>query len=265
MALSKDELGKLLKKLRDQYDKYALKYNAIWFNVDAFEERFKMAQDNRMNLEGFILAEISNFEKIKEKYNKKKKNKTFSDKVDKIIEDNYAKITKYPKKKFHKNASIEITYFYGAMFEFSEYYFGILWHLIKDNKIKSIIDQYEFSLQTLAVPQRGSEPKRIQDHMLVLSRQDVTELEIEKSRNNYLKESAFVLHDIIDFCDNLITTKNPEWETPLRFNDLFVEENKKKNMIDIFSQCTGYGAILKVKEFASGIIENFRLGAFREK
>ena len=144
MALSKNELEKLIKKIREQYNVYALKYNAVWFNIDAFEERFKMALDNRMNIEGFVLAEISNFEEIKKKYDKKKKSKTFSDKVDKIIEDNYSKINEYPKKNFHENASIEITYFYGAMFEFSEQYFGILWHLVKDNKLKLSIDRFEF-------------------------------------------------------------------------------------------------------------------------
>jgi len=45
---------------------------------------------------------------------------------------------------------------------------------------------------------------------------------------------------------------------------LFVEEKKKKRIIEIFSGLTGYGAIMKVQEYVSGIIQDFRLGAFQK-
>lgn len=72
MSLSTEEIDKLIVKLRKRYDEYSKKHSATWFNRNLFEERLRMAKENRMNLEGFILAEISNFEKVRERFEKKR-------------------------------------------------------------------------------------------------------------------------------------------------------------------------------------------------
>ncbi len=70
-----------------------------------------MALRNRMNLEGFILAEITAFEKLKDLYDRKSTEKSFSETVNNIIEENTARIRKYPRVDFHPRSGFEIGHF----------------------------------------------------------------------------------------------------------------------------------------------------------
>ena len=265
MAMSQEEIGKLVEKLRIKYLEYSEKYNPRWFDPAQFEERFQMAKKNRMNLEGFILAEISNFEKVRERYEKKKEQKSISEKIDRIIESNNARIAVYPETRFHPRAGFEISHLYGAMTELAMHYFAIIWNLVKEQELKGRLAPLEDQLHFLAMPRGAQESKRIEDHCAVLARRDTAEIDIERDKNEYLKESAFLLHDIVDVCDEMIQQRDPAWEVPLRLDKLFVEEKRKKRILQVFSGMTGYGAILQVREYASGIIDNFRLGAFRRR
>lgn len=266
MALNRDEVNELVKKIRDRYKEYSEKHSPKWFDINAFDERLSAAIKSRMNMEGFILAEISNFEKLKDRYDKKKKAKenSFSKEVDKILEENTARIKKYPQIFFHPGCGMEISYLYGALSFFSTEIFPIMRIIISDSRLKNSVNSLEDRLLFLA-EQRGSiHPKRIADHILMLNRNGVRDIEVEKDSNDYLKESAFLLHDIIDFCDGIIDSGRDEWNYPVTFEKLFIEEERKRRVVDFFRDLTGYGAVFKVKEFAVDIIADFRLGAFKK-
>lgn len=265
MPLSRQEVDILIEKLRGKYRDCAKKYSPKWFNADSFEERLRMSLNNRMNLEGFIFAEIAAFEKLKEKYEKKKSAGTFSQKVDRIIEENTARIRKYPAISFHPRAGIEIVHFYGAISEFTLHALPVLRLIADDNGIKNRLNDLESALDSLATPRGSRPPKRIEDHSLLLSRRGAGELEIERDKNEYLKESAFVLHDIVTLCDELMERRDGQWEQPLRFDRLYCEGERKKRVVKRFSGHTGYGAILEIRDLAAGVIEDFRLQAFRRK
>lgn len=266
MSLSKTEIDKLIKKLREKYSDYSRKHNSTWFNLDSFDQRLSMAITKRMNLEGFILAEIANFEKLKEKYESRKKEKenSFTKEVDRIIEENFAKIKKYPPVLFHPSCGLEIAHFYGAMTGFADCSFPVLRMLMKDNGHKNFLFNLEQKADYLVSVSGKGYSRRIDDHILVLNRPGVKEIEVERDRNNYLKECAFFLHDIIDFCDGLIDSSHEEWASPVTFNRLFIEERKKRQIIDSFKGLTGFGVFLKVRESAAAIIDDFRLSAFRQ-
>jgi hypothetical protein len=264
MPMTDGEIKQLIEKLKQRYSEYSKK-NPTWFNADSFDERLLMAVKNRMNMEAFILAEIANFEKIKEKYDKKKSEKSFAEQVDRIIDEITARIKKYPEIKFHPKAGLEISHFYGAMSEFEQYYFAVLFVLINDKSLKERLIAFEDSLNILAAPRGKLPAKRIEDHLLKIRRRGAPEIEIEQDKNEYLKESAFLLHEIADFCDGLIEARNAEWENPLRLNKLFIEEKRKKRISTLFAGLTGYGAIMKVRDYATCIIEDFRLAAFKKQ
>jgi hypothetical protein len=251
-------------KLRTRYEECAARYNRKWFDSGPFEERFQMALRNRMNLEGFILAEITAFEKLKDLYDRKSTEKSFSETVNNIIEENTARIRKYPRVDFHPRSGCEIGHFYGAMSEFVMYYFPVLWLLNPDEDIRKIMFRFENDLHFLAMPQGKKPSRRIEDHALLLARPNVRELEIERDTSEYLKDSALLLHEIIDFCEGLLQTRRSEWESPLSFTKLFVEDSRRKRIVDLFSGSTGYGALVSVSGRARDIIADFRLKAFRK-
>jgi hypothetical protein len=267
MALSEQELQLLLKKLRDRYAEYSKKFNRVWFNLEAFDDRYKTALNSRMNLEGFILAEIANFEKIKEKYDKKKREKSFTSLVDEVMEEHSARIKKYPGIYFHPRADFEMIHFYGALSDFARHVLPALRLVVFESFHKNTLNGFEDRLTVLAVHQGKRHARRIQDHVLVLTRPPTAswQLEMERDKSAYMRESAFTIHEIIDFCDELLQARSPEWETPLRFDRLYVESENRKGIIDTFSSLTGYGAIIKVRDTAAAIIDDFRLSAFKKR
>ncbi|MBN2402222.1 MAG: hypothetical protein JXN64_07460 [Spirochaetes bacterium] len=269
MGLSDKEIDLLINKVREKYKESFIEYKSRLFNVEAFEDRLQTALRRRMNLEGFILAEIANFEQIKQRIDEERHPKNagesaFSKQVNKIFEDNTAKIKKYNEIQFHPLADIEMTHLYGALSEFIQYYFSILWTILTDYQQKDKLHALDDRFSDFALSKSRRHPKRIEDHISVIARKNAKEIEIEKDKNEYLKESAFLLHEVIDFMDDLISIREREWENPLKYDKLYVENSVKKKMMSIFSGTTPYGAILKVRERAEEILKDFRLESFRK-
>jgi hypothetical protein len=264
MAMTENEISALIGKLRERYADYAEKYSPRWFDLEAFEGRYAVALKKRMNLEGFILAEIANFEKVRESYTKKRSKNSFSDKVNSIIAENLERIKKFPPINFHSSSDVEIRHAYGAMNSIDTLYLPAMRLINIEKSVKDILMQYEEQCRYLAEKRGQGYSKRIESHINVLMRRDVTEIEIEKDRNDYLKECAFLLHEIIDLCDRAIGLRDPEWENPLRFDKLFISDDCKKNILARFSGSTGYGVILGLKEYCGDIVESFRLTVFRK-
>jgi hypothetical protein len=265
MPLSSSEISALTEKLRIRYSEAAKKFSPKWFDLTAFENRLDMARRKKMDLEAFILAEIANFEKTRDRYDKKKKEKgAFTRKVDDIIEENLARIRKYPAIDFHPSAGPEIKHLYGALAELSQGYIPVFWLILDTPYAKNSVSQIEYALQQSAVPRGAKLPPAIEDHVLLINRRGVTELEIEKARSNYLKESAFLLYGIMDFCDAFLTGRtSPILETPVRFDKAHFNPASKKLVVFLFSDCTGYGALMKIKGRCEEILTDFRLTAFR--
>jgi hypothetical protein len=269
MGLSDKEIDLLINKVRERYKESFMEYKSRLFNVEAFEDRLQTALRKRMNLEGFILAEIANFEQLKQKIEedrnpKKQEESAFSKQVNRIFEENTAKIKKYKGIQFHPLADIEIMHLYGALSEFIQYYFSILWIILNDYQYKEKVHTLDHRFSEFAVSRNKRHPKRIEDHITVLSRKDAKEIEIERDKNNFLKESAFLLHEVIDFMDDLIEIRDREWDNPLMFDKLNIDKEAKKKMRLLFSGTTPYGAILKIKEHAEEILKDFRLESFRK-
>ena len=265
MPLSAEEQNSLVDKLRLRYDEYAKKFSPKWFDRTAFETRLDMAKRSRMDGEAFILAEIANFEKVKDLYDKKKKDRvTFTQKVDTIIEENLARVKKYPAIDFHPRAGIEMKHLYGALSDLAQGYIPVLWLIFTDYHKKNLITELEHTLQTFALPRGNRPPSAIEDHILILNRAGVSDIEIEKARNSYLKESAFLLYDIITFCDSFLNEKkNADLENPVRFDKAFFAPDIKKRVIDLFSSSTGYGALVLIRTYCEEVLSDFRLTAFK--
>lgn len=265
MPLSSSEIIMLTEKLRTRYADAAKAYSPKWFDLGSFEDRLSTARRRKMDMEGFILAEITNFEKIRDRYDKKKKEKgAFTKKVDSIIEENLARIRKYPPIDFHPEAGPEMKHLYGALAELAQGYIPVLWLILDTPHAKNTVSGIETELSRCAVPRGSKLPPAIDDHLLLLNRRGVTELEIEKGRSVYLRESAFLLYGIITFCDSFLTGHpNPSLETPVRFDKAHINPASKKLMISIFSSCTGYGALIMIKSRCEEILADFRLTAFR--
>ena len=138
-----------------------------------------------------------------------------------------------------------------------------MWNILRTSELRSQLPLFEQAFQLVALPRAARPAPFIEDHVMLLSRAAVTELDIEKDKNRYLKECAFLLHDIVAFCDRIVETRDEKFAQLLTFDKLFLEGTKKRELIARFDGYTSYGAILKVRESAASIIDDFRLGAFK--
>jgi len=264
MALSNNEISAMLSKLRNKYTEYSDKYNSKYFDIYQFEQRYRHSLNNNMNKEAFILSEIAHFEKMREMFETKKTQVSVSDKFDKIIEENLSRIIKYPKITIHSNADIEITHLYGALNFIYEKIFPVMWIIIKESSKKNMLSNLDNSLAEFAAYTDGRLAKRVEDYLMTISRRDISEIDKEKSKNLYLKEAAFQLHLLSEFCEKLINNPEQNFELPLNFSGSNISEAHRKLFLKEFSNSTGFGAIMKVKESADIIIDDFRLNAFKK-
>ena len=263
--MEKQEIDKLVSKIRVKYREYAKKYGKSWFNADTFEERYHLAIRNRMDLKAFLLGEITFLEKLREKYESETNVKPFLNVVSNFIEENTARIQKYPKKVFHPDAGYELCYFYGAMSEFTAVYYPVMRLITLEDEFRTRSIRLEDELIFLAASRGKKESKRIQDHMLLLSRAGVRDLDIEKDMADYLKNCAFLLHDVIRFCDQLVALHKRSLENQLRFGKLFIEDSAKKAIVDVYNGRTGYSGLLILSGRANDIIDDFRLKVFKRQ
>lgn len=265
--MDRKEADLFISKIRQKYKDYSKKYGSSIFNINPFEERFQLAIKRGMDMETFILAEIDFLKKLKEKYDEKtnvgSSNREFSKKVDNIIDENNAKIEKYPEIRFHGKAGFEITHFFGAINEFAECYFSALRLMYIDPEYKKKYDELENRLAFFAVSMGTSYPKRIEDHILLISRTGVNQAQIDRDATDYLKNSAFLLHDIMNFCDTMLM-HNPDFlQSPLHFSKILINGKVYDRVGEIFKGMTGSQAVNKIKEQAAAIIDDFRLRAFK--
>ncbi len=263
MKLSSSETDTLIQKLREKYDEYAAKYSKKWFDRSPFEDRFKFALVKRMDLNAFILAEIAAFEQLREKYEKAKNRSSFSEKIDRIIDAQLENIKKYKPLKFHENADFETPHMAGALAEFASAYFPVLWIVVPQGPMRDVLLALDRSLDAVGALSGSRLPQKLEDYALFLSRKGTSELENEKAKNAYLKETAFFLHDCADFCDEVICERLPEFDLPIQFSKTHISQQQKQLLIALFSDKTGYGALIGVRDRALEIIEDFRLRAFK--
>lgn len=265
MKLSKKETENLLSKLRGRYDDYARNYSEQYFNREEFERRYLYAQQNRMDLSAFLLAEVSNFEKLKESFDTKQNKHSFSEQVDRVIEEQLERLKSYPKREFHPRAGIEESHMYGALVLLAEHYFPVVRIISTDLSLRNHISRIEERISQFVLPSAKKLAPRTEDHALILSRRGVTELEIEKSKNNYLKEAAFLLNDVIEFCESLMESKVDGLDMPIQFSRSHESGKRKKILSQNFSSLTGYGAVMKIRDYCAQVISDFRLSAFRAR
>ncbi len=146
MPLSNVEIKNLIDKLRTKFDEYAFTYSPKYFDRGAFESRLKFAETKKMNLEAFILAEITNFEKIKSDYEKKQGQGEVSRKIDNLIEAQMKAVAKYPSVRLHHHCGVELPHFVGGVNVLLEEYLPVLWLVLSDNSFQVLLEFYSSHL-----------------------------------------------------------------------------------------------------------------------
>lgn len=230
------DIDEAIQKLKNKYREYLEEYGTKIFNLQSFEERYRNALANKIDLNTFLLAEIEVFKELKKKVEKpdteeiKDTSPTYSELADKIIEDNMDKIKGYRFIDFHPDAEEETKHLLGAITEFYYEVWGKINEMIRTLGLKGTDDvrlKLENDFTFFAIPVRGSYSRAVEDYVLALSRKNP--VDNEKAAINFMRFGGILLNNCLRVVnDGLSTLENiPESGDKLKVLNRYKDILKK--------------------------------------
>ena len=219
------DLDEGIQKLKNQYREYSESYGAKIFNLQSFEERYRNALDNKIDLYTFLLAEIDVFNELKKKVEKTDTEEagdnlpSYSELADKIIENNMDRIKGYRLIDFHPDAEEEAKHLLGAITEFYYEVWGKINEMIRTLGLKGTDDvrlKLENDFTFFAIPVRGSYSRAVEDYVLTLSRKNPADN--EKAAVNFMRFGGILLNNCLRVVNDGLSALEamPEAESKLK-------------------------------------------------
>lgn len=277
MKLSSNEINLTLTKIRNKYLSIVKNFNKSRALVEAFETRYMNALRSKMNLSVFLMAEI---EAVEEIYNKEalkhelelqkfhqqpkeEKNDSF---VDKVMENNRQKILKYSRLTVSKDTSEEIERLMGAMRDLTINYWPAIDSIYRDNLFsadKRVFGEiYQKLLENYDI--KGIVP--IAKHYIdALNIKPMNSKKINVEYNYLMKETAFLLHDILDNLNAAMRENKIPNENKILELSLITIDSENSWFYEYFKNLTHRQSVEKVYNFVKGIIDDFRIHNFKRK
>ena len=243
------DIDEAIQKLKNQYREYSEEYGVKIFNLQSFEERYRNALANKIDLYTFLLAEIEVFKELEKKVEKpgaeeaKDALPTYSQLADKIIEENMDKIKGYRLIDFHPDAEEETKYLLGAITEFYYEVWGKINEMIRILGMKGSDDvrlKLENDFTFFAIPVRGSYSRAVEDYVLTLSRKSPADN--EKAAINFMRFGGILLNNCLRMVNDGLSTLETMPEADNKLKDLNRYKDILKKIIEDFrlSEIRGY-------------------------
>ncbi|EPG73482.1 hypothetical protein LEP1GSC058_2896 [Leptospira fainei serovar Hurstbridge str. BUT 6] len=194
MALTDEELKKIVEKIRSEYREGAQQSPKL-FDNKGFEDRYIQTLKHRGNLEKFLKDEVGFLEKVKEKHRElvERRNASKGDTINRILDEQEEKLSKYPRIDFHPLARTEMRYFYGAMTNFAETEYPVLIHIFRGTPEFSSFQDSLAMIERIGVSRRGMPSLRIAEHIKALLDANGNQSSMERDSQNILKEVSIAL------------------------------------------------------------------------
>jgi hypothetical protein len=203
--LSQKEIEAALARIRQKYDDHIITYMTDMAEKTAFEERYAMALNARVDLTRFIQEEIIHVQELEKKASvavdraeRRKKAPRVSKKsfADKIMEELEQRIDPYPSLDFNEHASLEVRKLYGALGVLQDKY----WHSLGDFLRKAHSFELSYNLENRLFRMTASRPDEIpaelERYQFLLSQKGRYATELFREAQESIKRASFFLHDL---------------------------------------------------------------------
>ncbi|RHX91813.1 hypothetical protein [Leptospira stimsonii] len=253
--LQSAEIKAVLEKLRAEYSENSKK-NPKAFDLKAFESRLMMILQQKGNLTQFLKEEIQFLETLKAKHKEleDKKQAAKGDTINKILEEQEARLKKYQRIDFHPLAKPEIRYFYGAILSFADSELPALTYIFKGTPEFSIFKDAMTIIERMGVSRRGLPSNRINEHVKALLDANGNQSAMEKDGQNILKETCLALKGIITSIQDCME-KNRISETL----SIKIDEKEFPKAAESYQNLVFGIALEKIIVRAETIIRDFRM------
>jgi len=254
MALPKltpNEISRAVEKIRRRYDEYIYKYFKPRTIKNAFEDRYIEAIKASTDISNFLMAEISAVEELIRREEERVGSghpeepapESVTERVERMVEENLARMRKYPEVPFHPVASEELRRLLGAMCRLEEKHWEVLTTCLRNTAYyRSSLTMLNLEGKLRHLAARGSDgvPSGLSRYMYHANRFPRNYLAIDREEKEYILESAFLLHDLGEILER-VDANYPQ-----------LEEGSRSGLREI-------------QAFIQGIIRDFRLKEFKRK
>ncbi|XDD50567.1 hypothetical protein AB3N59_01800 [Leptospira sp. WS92.C1] len=253
--LQSSEINAVLEKLRTEYSENSKK-NPKAFDLKAFESRLMMILQQKGNLTQFLKEEIQFLETLKAKHKEleDKKQAAKGDTINKIIEEQEARLKKYQRIDFHPLAKPEIRYFYGAILSFAETELPALIYVFKGTPEYSIFKDTITIIERMGISRRGMPSIRINEHVKALLDANGNQSAMEKDGQNILKEVCIALKGIITSVKECVDKKRVSETLSIK-----IDEKEFPKAVESYQNLVFGIALEKIIVRAEAIIRDFRM------
>ena len=223
--LNKGEIQRVVDKIRKKYEEYTIRFLKSPKLKYAFEKRYSDNLKKGLDIGNFLSAEISVIEELIKKEMRKLKysssqaagqnivQKDKKDFADKILEEHEARIAKYNKIDFHKDAKNEVCRLLGALSELYNTYLPLMQDVAKKTAHRNLritdIMEMESRLRVMGSLDSDNISSRLSRYYALLNRFPRDYKTIDHEEKSFILDSAFLLHDFL----NILSIPESEEET----------------------------------------------------
>jgi hypothetical protein len=254
MALPKltpNEISRAVEKIRRRYDEYIYKYFKPRTIKNAFEDRYIEAIKASTDISNFLMAEISAVEELIRREEERVGSgqaeepapESVTERVERIVEENLARMRKYPEVPFNPVASEELRRLLGAMCRLEEKHWEVLTTCLRNTAYyRSSLTMLNLEGKLRHLAARGSDgvPSGLSRYLYHANRFPRNYLAIDREEKQYILESAFFLHELNEILER-VAAHYPQ--------------------LDAGSKA----GLKEIQELIQGILRDFRLKEFKRK
>jgi hypothetical protein len=205
--LSAEQISEVISKIRSRYDTYRKLFYKSARIKEAFEERYRSALKNGVDVSNFLLAELSAVdEMIRKEEEKALQEKPFKDKPkeepkteDKVTPILAKQIQTYKEIRLHKDAKEEISRLLGAVSELYEIHIPALNSMVRNSTAAGTLrelTEIENQLRTFCQAGKEKVPPKLLRYLTHLSRFPRDYKALEWEEKEYTRQSTLLLHDL---------------------------------------------------------------------
>lgn len=247
--LTPGEISRVVAKIRRRYEEYITRFFKPRSLRLAFEERYMQALRRRVDISSFLMAEIGAIEELIRREEERlsgqappaEPRESFSEKVDRVIEEQRERVRSYPEVHFHADASEEVRHLLGALSRLEREYWQPLMQILQDTPYaRSSLTTINLENQMRYLGSLGSEgvSSGLSRYLYHLNRFPRNYVAIDREEKEYILGSAFFLHDLNDI---LVRVRENYPQLP--------KESRRR--------------LEEIQGYVEGVIRDFRVKEFR--
>ena len=174
--------------------------------------------------------------------------------IDKILNEQQAKIKKYKKIDFHPLVKAEIKYFYGAIVDFTNHEVQFLYRIFRGTPEMNQIQDPMYIIEKVGLTRGGKLSPKMSEHMNMVQDAKGSNSIVERESQLLLRETCKALYDICSMLEDFLRTKRVKPEEVIRF-----QEGESKDLVSKYQNFTNQMVIDEVIQKAHQIIFDFRM------